>query len=67
MEENSTHHRKSKKLIVLHNLMGPDSEITEEQYQSRTAHSSIKAICLFSSVSAVSMRCLCIPAPTVNW
>ena len=37
MEENSTHHRKSKKLIVLHNLMGPDSEITEEQYQSNKA------------------------------
>lgn len=37
MEENSTHHRKARKLIPLHNLMGPDSEITEEQYQINEA------------------------------
>ena len=36
MEENHYHHppRKKADLIVLHNLMGPDSEITKAQYES---------------------------------
>lgn len=36
MEENRYHHppRKKADLIVLHNLMGPDSEITKAQYES---------------------------------
>lgn len=35
MEENQHHHRPGKRedLIPLHNLLGPDSEITKEQYE----------------------------------
>lgn len=42
MEENSKHHRTKTNLISLHNLIGPASEITEQQYKQN--ESDIEAI-----------------------